>query len=321
MIDLPERLYNEFDILSNHIILRINQYDWNTLEECKKLIRNTIGEDRKYIFYYGHETISDLSYLNAIYKIIEDFKIDAIISTSTTSFFNKSTHPLTNLLMWRDVTTRKTISWNSEHNIPIFNDTFFYGKRVNEIRKYKGILSVRKQNEIRKYVFDNNPKIDNGIVRYANWPQNVENLIEDNESIDKFPTLDKLIEEYSNSYFSFIIESEHGDTDINPTANLTEKTLIGLLTGTMPIVLGGKNMISDLSKMGITVWNDKFGFGDGDNYSTYSNYKADAFLRCIDNVNKLSISEVKSIWNSNIELIQKNYDLISYLLFSKEMQI
>ena len=321
MIKLPKIFYEEFDILSNHIILRINQYDWNSLEECKSIIRDSISEGKKYIFYYEHETISDLNYLNNIYKIIEEFKIDALISTSTTSTFPRSTHPLTNFLMWRNVHTRKNISWKSEENIPIFDKSFYYGKKIEGDRQYKGILSVRKQNHIRDYVFNKNPKIDNGIVRYAKWPHNGENLIEDMGSIDKFPRLDTLIEEYSNTYFSFIIESEHGGSDINHTTNLTEKTLIGLLTGTMPIILGGKGIISDLEKLGIKVWNNEFGFGEGDSYTNYSEYKIHSFLKCIENINKLSLNEVKEYWNKNREKIQNNYDLISYLLFSDEFKL
>lgn len=318
MINLPKRVYKEFDVLQNGIILHINQYDWNTLEESKSIIKKTIKNNNKYLFLYEHETISDLNYLNNIYKIIEEFKIDAYILTSTTSTFPRSTHPLTNFLMWRNVDTRKNISWKSEQNIPIFDKSFYYGKKVEGERKYKGILSVRKENHIRDYVFSKNPKIDSGIIRYANWPHNGENLVEDLDRINKFPNLDKLIEEYTNSYFSFIIESEHGDSNLNPTTNLTEKTLIGLVTGTMPIVLGGRGIISDLENMGIKVWNNEFGFGEGDFYSNYSEYKTDSFLKCIENVNKLSLNEVKQYWNKNKEIIQNNYNLVSYLLFDKK---
>jgi len=318
MINLPKIFYKEFDVLENGIILHINQYDWNTLEKCKSIIRGSNGEDKKYIFFYKHETISDLNYLNNIYKIIEEFKIDACISTSTTSTFPKSTHPLINFLMWRNVNTRKNISWKTKENIPIFDDSFYYGKKIEGDRQYKGILSVRKQNDIRDYLFNKTPNIDDGIVRYAKWPQNQENLIEDNLKINNFPLLNELVNEYKNSYFSFIVESEHGDSDINPTTNLTEKTLIGLLTGTMPIILGGRGIISDLEKLGIKVWNNEFGFGEGDSYTNYSEYKIDSFIRCIENVNKLSLTEVKEYYNKNIKLIQSNYDLISYLLFDKK---
>jgi hypothetical protein len=321
MIQLPSKFYKELDILQNHIILRINQYDWDILERCRKTIQDTLDENKKYIFLYEHETISDLEYLDELYKIIEYFKIDACISTSTTSTFPRSTHPLTNFLMWRNVNTRKNISWNSQQNIPIFDESFYYGKKVEEDREYKGILSVRKENEIRDYLFNKNPNIDGGIVRYAKWPHNGENLIEDNSKINNYPLLNELIDEYKNSYFSFIVESEHGDSNVNPTTNLTEKTLIGLLTGTMPIILGGKGIISDLEKLGITVWNNEFGFGEGDSYTNYSEFKIDSFIRCIENVNKLSLTEVKEYYNKNIKLIQSNYDLISYILFDDKFKL
>lgn len=321
MIKLPDKFYDDFDILSNGIILRINQYDFNTLEQFKKEIQETLNQKNKYIFLYKHETINDLNYLNNLYKIIDDFKIDAIISTSTTTVFPKSTHPLTNLLMWRDVHTRKNISWKCKENIPIFDESFYYGKKVNENRKHRGILSVRKENTLRDYLFNKNPKINNGIVRYAKWPHNSPNLSENKNHIDKFPLLSDVIKEYENSYFSFIVESEHGDSDVNPTTNLTEKTLIGLLTGTMPIILGGRGIISDLENIGIKVWNKEFGFGEGDLYSNYSEYKIDSFIKCIENVNKLSMSEIKEYWNKNKKIIQNNYDLISYILFDDKFTL
>ena len=321
MINLPKTFYEQFDIIKNGILLYINQYDWNTLEECKSIIRDSISGGKKYIFYYEHETINNLNYLNNIYKIIEEFKIDALISTSTTSTFPRSTHPLTNFLMWRNVHTRKNISWKSEENIPIFDKSFYYGKKIEGDRQYKGILSVRKENEIRDYLFNKNPKIDNGIVRYAKWPHNSPNLSENKNHIDKFPLLSDVIKEYENSYFSFIVESEHGDSDVNPTTNLTEKTLIGLLTGTMPIILGGRGIISDLENIGIKVWNKEFGFEEGDSYSNYSEYKIDSFIKCIENVNKLSMSEIKEYWNTNKKIIQNNYDLISYILFDDKFKL
>ena len=320
-MNLPKRFYEEYDTLSNHEVLNINQYDWDTIEQSKKQIINSFSPDKKYIFVVGHETISNLRYLDEIYKLIDDFNIDAIISTSTVSTFPKSAHPLTNLLMWRDVRTRKNISWNSEETIPIFDESFYYGKKVNENRKYRGILSVRKENILRDYLFDKNPKINDGIVRYAKWPHNLPNLSENTNDIDKFPLLNDVIKEYKNSYFSFIVESEHGNSDINPATNLTEKTLIGLLTGTMPIILGGRGIISDLENIGIKVWNKEFGFGEGDSYSNHSEYKIDSFIKCIENVNKLSMSEIKEYWNINKKIIQNNYDLISYILFDDKFKL
>ena len=320
-MNLPDKFYEEYDTLSNHEVLNINQYDWDTIEQSKKQIINSFSPDKKYIFVVGHETISNLRYLDEIYKLIDDFNIDAVISTSTVSTFPKSAHPLTNLLMWRDVRTRKNISWNSEETIPIFDESFYYGKKVNENRKYRGILSVRKENILRDYLFNKNPKINDGIVRYAKWPHNLPNLSENTNDIDKFPLLNDVIKEYKNSYFSFIVESEHGDSYINPTTNLTEKTLIGLLTGTMPIILGGRGIISDLENIGIKVWNKEFGFGEGDSYSNHSEYKIDSFIKCIENVNKLSMSEIKEYWNINKKIIQNNYDLISYILFDDKFKL
>lgn len=315
MSKIPKQVFEEFDRLNNHHILHLNQYDYKTIDKCRDAIKQTKESGLKYIFQYNHETISDVKYMDEIYNLVNEFEIDAVISTSTTSTFPKSTHPLTNILMWRNVDTRKSISWNSSENIPIFDKSFYYGKSVNSKRQHKGILSVRKENHIRDYLFSKNPKIDNGIVRYAKWPHNSPNVTEEVNKINKHPLLNELIQEYEKSFFSFIVESEHGDSNINPCTNLTEKTLIGLLTGTMPIILGGKGIVNELNNMGLKVWNTEFGFNDGDIFSNYSKYKVDSFLNCINEVNKLTIDEVKKYWEQNKNLIQQNYDIISELLF------
>jgi hypothetical protein len=321
MIKLPKAFYEEYDRLLNHEVLNINQYELDSLELSKQKIINSLSPDKKYIFVCRHETIADFKYLDEIYKLIDDFNIDAVISSSTTTVFPKSAHPLTNLLMWREVHTRKNISWECEESIRIFDESFYYGKKVTENKKYRGILSVRKENILRDYLFDKNPKINDGIVRYAKWPHNLPNLSENKNDIDKFPLLSDVIKEYENSYFSFIVESDHGDTDTNPTTNLTEKTLIGLLTGNMPIILGGRGIISDLENIGIKVWNEEFGFDGADLYSNHSKYKIDSFIKCIENVNKLSMSEIKEYWNKNKKIIQNNYDLISYILFDDTFKL
>lgn len=318
MNKIPKQVFEEFDRLNNHVVLHLNQYDYKTIDTCRDKIQQTLDSDSKYIFIYPHETINSRKYIDDIYNLIDEYKIDAVISTSTTSTFPKSTHPLTNILMWRNVHTRKNISWRSSENAPIFDDSFYYGKLVNSEKKYKGVLSVRKENHIRDYLFSKNPQIDTGIVRYAKWPTPLNMDLEDSDKINEHPLLNELIQEYEKSFFSFIVESEHGDSNENPTTNLTEKTLIGLLTGTMPIILGGRGIVSDLEKLGIKVWNNEFGFGEGDLESNYSEHKIDSFLRCIENVNKLSLNEVKEYWNKNREIVQSNYDLISYLLFDKK---
>lgn len=314
MISLPKQFYEELDRIKNHQILTLNQYDWNTIKDCRDTIIK-FGNEIKYTFLYSHETITDLKYLNEIYKIIEDYNIDAIISTSTASTFYKSANPLTNLLMWRDVYTRDNISWNSGDGFNLFGKDFIHGKKINNNRKYKGILSVRKKTYVRDYLFSKNPKIEEGIVRYAEWPDFEENINEDIHQINEFPTMDSLMGEYSNSYFSFVVESEHGDEYGSFVSNLTEKTLIAILNGTIPIVLGGKHYIKELKDMGIKVWNDEFGFGIADYYSTNSIYKIDSFFNCIENVNKLSISEAKDYWIKNKKQIQDNYNLVSRVLF------
>lgn len=320
MSDFPSQFLKELEIFKDNRIIYINQHDnLNRVDSIENgILKFDLTKNNKFIFLYIHETLTNEKYLDDIYYIIDKYNLDAYISTSTTSTFNRSVHPLTNLIMWKDIKTRSDISWNSSNNMVFSSDNFFYGKVLNDTtKKYKGILSIRKHNNIRDYLFSKNPQIDNGIVRYAEWPINGNEESNDYfELKNNFPTMENLLSEYNRSYFSFVVESEHG-TDMNLPTNLTEKTLMAFLTGTIPIVLGGSNYVKELKDMGLYVWNDEFGFGNGDMYSTHSNYKVDKFFTCIENVNKLSLNHAKLYWEKNKNIIQKNYDIISEILFGE----
>lgn len=321
MIEFPSQFLKEIEILRDKRVININQH--NESDSLEPLIQSIekfdLNESKKFIFLYKHETLTNELYLDDIYHIIDSYNLDAYISTSTSSHFNRSVHPLTNLLMWKGVKTRNDISWDYENSDYIFNpDIFYHGKVLrNNHKLYNGILSVRKQNDIRDYLFSKNIKINDGIVRYAKWVNDPDDETDFHRDIvNNFPTMGSLVSEYDKSYFSFIVESEHGN-GINLTTNFTEKTVMAFLTGTMPIVLGGSNYVKELKEMGFYVWNDEFGFGNGDWYSTHSKYKVDKFFNCIETVNKYSLNQTQLYWENNIDKIQKNYDIISEILFGK----
>lgn len=313
MIELPQRVLDEISIMNNGVVIHINQYSV-PIDKIRKEIRQ-VNKNIPVILYYKHETIYDLDYFNDIYKIIDEFDNDIKISTSTACEFPYSTHPLTNLIMWKDLHTWSEVNRNSE-NVIVFPKSEYYNKQVSvDLRCNKAILSCRGKNDIRSELFNRNFKLDDSIVRYISWK-----LEDDVTDIhNNHPSTLELINEYSKSYFSFVVETYHGDSDINHYTNLTEKTLIAIMSGTMPIVLGGRGFVNSLEKMGIKTWNDEFGFGVGDSYTNKSKYKIDKFVDCINNVNKLSLDAAKQYWIQNKNHIQKNYDIISSVIFNSHL--
>lgn len=318
MIKLPKQFFEEFELLKKWRVIDINEHDSNFIHKAIDTLKEyNLNENNKFILLYGHEIISNPKFFDKVYKFIDDYNLDAKISMATPSSFPRSAHPYTNLLMWVDLKNRENISWKAKETLMFDPNEFYYGKKItDESKNLKGILSIRKQNKVRDYIFRKQPKLDNGIVRYASWPNANEETLEDRLNSKNFPNIRDLQKEYSSSYFSFIIES---DCLEGYYPNLTEKTIQGFLSGTMPIVLGSRNFIKDIELMGLKVWNKEFGFGEADSYSNYSTNRFNSFLKCIENVNKMNMNEVKKYWNENLHHIQQNYDLLSYILFETKL--
>jgi len=316
MIQLPAQVLKELNIFKNGIVIKAND-DYDLIY---KLFRNgNFDINQSYIFCISEEILHNENEFESIYKIIRDFNLDAYISQSTTSSYYRSTHPLTNFIIWRRHQTRNSISWNEGENHRVLTkENFSPNKDVSTISKSnKGILSVRKVNEMREALFLRNPMISDGIVRYMKWPTFGCRELENEELINSTPTLDELIDEYNSSYFSFVCETI--DDSHQLVCNITEKTIIAFLTGTMPILLGSRGIVSELESIGFKLWNSEFGFENGDNYFNNCKFKIDSYMRCINNVNSLSMNLCDEYWNENIKYIQHNYDLMNYLLFSEDI--
>ena len=153
----------------------------------------------------------------------------------------------------------------------------------------------------------------NSIFRYHEYTNVLNKKFEyykQNESSP--PTWQELCTEYKQSIFSFIVETDNGDTP-NINSQITEKTLNAFMNGTVPIILGHKNFVNELKNIGLYVWNDEFGFGDADSSDSYE-YRLQRFIYCYDNIKKMTWDESIGYWNDNVHVIQKNYDIVSNLL-------
>ena len=316
MIHLSQQVQNELDIIRKCRVYQIpEEEDSRGWKIVQKLI-DKLDEGSSYILLLGHE-IPKENVFNKTYQIIErNLNKDGLISTASAESFRFSTHPITNLIMWRNLVSRSKVSWDSKP-IEYFPKETYKDKPINfENRKHRGILSVRKSNPIREYLFSNNPKIKDGITRFVKIPhfKNQETDV-DRLKDSEFPTIHELQEEYKQSYFSFVIESERGP---HSYSQITEKTIMAILTGTMPIILGSKNLISNLEKMGIKTWNNLFGFSVADCYSNYSTEKCDSYLKVIEKINSLTFDEVRFIYEKDKKFIEWNYNLVTKILFSDE---
>lgn len=288
-------------------------------------LKEIVHTKNNVIFTANHELLTN-EFDMLLYKLINEIRIsgkDTLrISMATTARIPYGFNPLVNILIWSGVFIRKNVITNGE-TIDAYPRNLFELKDVNDFNKTnRGILSVRRRRSIRDIVFSELSEFK-GICRYHRWQNNIETPYPDdkNELFKKFKgddiSFNQLRDEYISSYVSFIIESTHGSHADYAPSMLTEKSLMGFLTGTMPVILSGPNFVRELEDMGLKVWNREFGWGEGDFYGAESNLRAYPFLDCINTYNNMSDVDIENLWKSNYTQIQKNYEIISRVLYSR----
>lgn len=321
--DLLLKLEPELEIFRTyeHHPIQITDHTIDYFSPLKEIVHTK----ENIIFTTRHELLTN-EYDMLLYKLINEIRISGKktlrISMATSAKIPYGLHPLVNVLIWSGVFIRKNVITTGEQ-IDAYPRNLFESKDMRNVNKTnRGILSVRRRRSIRDVVFSELSEF-NGICRYHRWKNNMEIKHPDgkNDLFKKWDSDDisfeKLRDEYISSYMSFIIESTHGSHQDYAPSMLTEKSILGFLTGTMPIILSGPNFVRELEDMGLKVWNREFGWGEGDFYGAESTLRAYPFLDCINTYNKMSDSEISSLWESNYYHIQKNYEIISKLLYSR----
>lgn len=304
-INLNERLKYEKNFIKNNPIIDIRDDRGVSLIDRINYCFNTYD---KFLFLYQQEIFRDKKIVRYIQKKVEETKKEVLISSATTTDDFLFTHPITNLYFWQGTFSKSKL--NSDSTPVLYFDKKYYLKQSKET---KGILSIRKKSIERDILFSNIEKFD-GILRYISFPVN--SGLETPEVIKNtshFPDWENLIKEYNKSYISFIIESERG-IDYN---QLSEKTIIGFLTKTIPIVYGGKDYVKELKQMGFYVWNDEFNFGKGDEYERGSIEKNKNYINTIEYYNKLSLQDIEKLYNENLDKVEKNYQLAKIVMEDK----
>jgi len=316
---LSEEVKEQLEFVNNSKIFSIvaysnDRYFGASFNELKNLIETNKIQNLSIVSF--NESFIQYKYIEEVVHFLEkkgiNFYLSAATSTPLEYFFN----PLVNIFFWKDTNIRNTLKWSPINNsIQLFNQNNF----ENTLEKnHKGILSIRKQNRKRDYLDSLIDKKNfDGIYRYVRYPNDIKRNFSE-EEILKYPTTQNIIQEYKKSYVSFVVETDFTATYMNP---LTEKTLLAFLTKTIPIVLGGKNYIKELTDMGFYVWNDEFGFRDADLIDTRDFNKVDKFNDCINTYNKMSKYQIQDMYNSNIDKIENNYNIVSSILFDTNKTI
>ena len=294
---------------------------WKSMAE----IENAIKNNDNFIIFTLQEVYTDK--LDLLINLLDKFPDKKIyISQSTSTKYKYSTHPIVNLLHFSDKHSeyynpmKEEVVWQLSKNV--IGDQYFGYFNFNDKAHYldlkksnKGILSVRKENNVRNYIFSNrHSDIFNkfeGILRYIKiTPKfniiSLEDLSEEDIKLNDNPTTSELIKEYCKSFVSFVIETDSENAELNP---LTEKTLISFMTQTLPVLYGGKNFIKELSDMGFYTFNEELGFNT-DDLDYGDSKKINNFIEMVNNYNKLSYGDIKKIYKTNYNKIKKNYDIV-----------
>jgi len=299
----------QYEFLRNNPILR-NAGPWED-DIYRYNYKFAFENFNKFTILCPQEVFPTIDYLNKLQDVIRSYPEKEIyISCSTTSNFEYSLDPLINIMFWRDVYSRNKITWESG-DIPIFDESYY--KNINKTNKF--LFTVRKQRKIRDYVFSKLDTISNndytyfdGIVRYAKWPeQGYEDKNWEKQNQDNFPTFIEIIEEHKKSYLTFVLETDASSC----MTQISEKSFMPFLTKSLSIICSTREINKEIKQMGFYTFNDMFGFGD----MLDETENLDNFTKTINLVNQMKISKIEKFYNDNIDKIEHNYNLITYLLW------
>lgn len=309
-----KELYSLYTNYSQTIIEIALCYDNSTIHDMIK--NGIVNKNEGYIIRLGNESFHKKEQKLFVENIIQDYRdlgYTVILSTSSIKPSKYELNPLVNLhFHWKELEQRKDLSWKTSDSIIAFPpNRYDYKKELQFDKTIKSILSVRKESDYRRYLFENVSKDDNSILRYADYTFGVWTETEvDIEKSKNFPTWYELLDEYNDSIFAFIYETEH-TTDSTMDCQISEKTIKAMLSGCIPIVMGQYKFESYLNDMGLFIANTDFGFTDSLDFKE----RLDSFIKVYNNVKKLSLDESKSTWLNYQDKIQQNYDIVSNLLY------
>lgn len=302
-MELPDIVKEEIDLLvsGNFILIYLPYQTESERLSILHKIEKEISIRDNFIVLIRHEVAEDSKFISEIDSYIDSYKKNVKILQSTASNVKNGTHPLTNLYMWSKIVINKDYQSDDIPHVVAFPKSLYkLEPNFLKLKINSSILSLHNQTNQRDYVYDN--VSDVGIKRY--------HIRENTIPIHWYD----LIEEYKKSYFSFVIETNYGNTSSN---YMTEKSVLALITGTIPLILGQKNLITDLEKMGFWVANNDFDFGNLDSFENDSIERTEWFIRTINKISKFGKSEIETYYLSRLNKIQNNWKILSNLFMYK----
>lgn len=294
-MELPDIVKEEIDLLvSGNFLLIYLPYETESEKlEILTKVTNQISKRDNFIILVRHEVSQEQDFIDSINNSISYYNKNVKILQSTASFNVKNgTHPLTNIYMWSKIVISSDYTNPNEPHIIAF-PSHLYESFPNfiEYKSNSSILSLHNESSIRNYVCDNIDESKIGIFRYHS-----------NQNTTPIHWYD-LIKEYQSSYFSFVMETNYGEWSSNC---LTEKTILALITGTIPIILGQPELVKDLKSMGF--------------WLPHNDLSADDFIDSISGISKMSNEEIHSYYINNLDNINNNWKIISNLFKYKNKE-
>ena len=315
---LEKNIIEEIEWYKSSEVISVNQHD---MDDTNRVISSLLEKTDlgRYTLLFNEEVITNIHFYEFIVYSIDRLRKkghDVFLSTASIIPSYITFSPLTNLYInWYEFYQRVDVSWDirkSQLSWP--PEIYTKNKIIESNRTNRTLISVRKQKEDRTLLFDRISNLDLDINRYVKYITDANQETKDDiDRAKSFPLWDDVLSEYEQSYFSFVVETDHTD-DGFISCQMTEKTLLPLFAGSIPIIIAQPNFIKHFTNMGFWAANEDFGFGLGDMYPGNSKYKLDSYVRCVENVSKLSIDECKNYWIDNKEKIEKNYKLIHSIL-------
>lgn len=294
-MELPDIVKEEIDLLvsGNFLLVYLPyQSESEKLEILTNIIKE-ISEKDNFIILMRHEVSEESDFIDSINDSISYYGKNVKILQSTASPQVKNgTHPLTNIYMWSKIVISSDYTNPNEPHIIAF-PSHLYESFPNfiEYKSNSSILSLHNESSIRNYVCDTIDTSKIGIFRFHS-----------KENTTPIHWYD-LIEEYKSSYFSFVMETNYGTWSSNC---LTEKTILALITGTIPIIIGQDNLVKDLKSIGFWLPNNDL--------------SADDFIDSISSISEMSNEEIHSYYINNLDNINNNWKIISNLFKYKNKE-
>lgn len=279
-------------------------------DTIRNIILNFSKKNKQFYIFTPHEKIFANELLFQILELLDELNksnFEIYLCMTTTTEHKYFLNPLCSILHYTGKYSsdkNQVGKLNTNEKIKIL-DLNYYSKIEKE---KKGILSIRKPDLYRDLFYKTFKSKFDGIFRYSRMDRG--NVTGDYNPI----SFNTLISEYNKSYVSFLFE-----TETNQTVNsFTEKSMIALLSKTLPVLfLTKENQIEELNNMGFYFFNEWFGYTTVD--SSLSNLeKVNLFIECIEKYNIMSISDIQDIYNSNIDRINKNHNLIKNILLQEK---